>query len=210
MSSTNSSECVSTNGQITIFIFIIISGQPVSVACPVGCVGCTSLTQCTTCQNGYTKDNGLCIQCGEGCKSCEPTDLDTCTSCFDGSSLQDGSCPSCLDENCLVCPIPSFCQSCQSGYQALGGLCQPCPENCDECADGVCTTCSIGFSADSGECIECLPGCSVCSQDSIDICLTADSGYYLVEGSCVSCPVGCQSCSNSDTCDLCEPGMRLL
>ncbi|ESU41510.1 Variant-specific surface protein [Giardia duodenalis] len=82
---------------------------------------------CTTCQDGYIKNNGgsACESCGSNCATCtKANDMSTCSKCLPGYFLRTGS-----PNECVLC-----------GDTAKGGI-----EGCAECSGTAgslkCTKC---------------------------------------------------------------------
>ncbi|EAU81977.1 FRAS1 protein [Coprinopsis cinerea okayama7 len=121
-----------------------------------------------------------------------------------------------------VCP-PNFsgtsCESCAAGF--FGPRCEPCPEGCEDCDEGIsgsgrCLSQPISPSDPrSCDCVngECNPdGTCTCNdgwQDGVEgKCSQCTSGFFLSNsGDCSACDVGCRECSSGNAvCTQCRPG----
>ncbi len=61
--------------------------------CPSGCSSCSSSSTCTACEDGYTLQNGKCVEkvaCPANCAEC--SNSGTCTKCDSGYKLKNGAC----------------------------------------------------------------------------------------------------------------------
>ncbi|KAJ2927120.1 hypothetical protein H1R20_g10018, partial [Candolleomyces eurysporus] len=125
-----------------------------------------------------------------------------------------------------VCPSNfggSSCESCAAGH--FGPQCQPCPDGCDKCDEGMagtgrCLTPQVG-PTDPKRCNcvngECNPdGTCTCSNGWVDgsdgtKCASCAAGFFRTStGDCSACQLGCVQCSeNTGICNACKTGFTL-
>ncbi|EAS05890.2 zinc finger lsd1 subclass family protein (macronuclear) [Tetrahymena thermophila SB210] len=182
--------------------FVEINGQCES--CSSNCYICSSQAVCLTCQPGYLLNfDATCIT------QCLPTFVIDFTQqkcvCRTNSSLQNNSCP------------------CNVSYQDVSGVCQKCPQNCDQCSSQkVCQVCSSGFYLHiDNTCIFQCPNTFV--KDSTNTkclcrpnstlkntqCPCIQSGFIDVNDKCLNCPKYCDKCSSQTICTTCISGYYL-
>ncbi|KWX11113.1 hypothetical protein QR46_4933 [Giardia duodenalis assemblage B] len=172
-----------------------------------GCNTCSSKTTCTTCQDGYVKNNGgsACESCGSNCATCTKTnDMSTCTGCLPGFFLKtDGSNKECVPcdnvdkggiEGCATCTFSGSltCNSCKPNYRQSGSNPVTCTRTCEDetaCGGtaGACDAIVIGANG------EMKYYCSYCGESTkfpIDGICKGDSdkaGNTCAGGACQSC-----------------------
>ncbi|KAL4460055.1 hypothetical protein ABPG73_001733 [Tetrahymena malaccensis] len=173
-------------------------------SCPSNCNQCSSQTVCTSCQSGYY------LFIDGTCKSPCPTTFTPNSSnqscvCRQNSSLQTNICP------------------CNTGFVDLGGVCQACPSNCNQCSSQTaCTTCQPTYYLFvDGTCKSPCPAtfqannqnqscvCRPNSTLSTNTC-PCNTGYLDVAGICQQCPTNCNQCSSQTTCTTCSSGYYLF
>lgn len=190
-------------------------------SCPLSCVSCSGPLGCFGCNPGWTFDKGRCllahcaepngsvcarcdnasyltfekhcVQCPEGCVSCNATQ---CIACSPGWDLKNGSCHA---DNCIKV-VGIKCEECKPGYYvSAADECMRCPALCTACNGTACTMCVAVAELSAGKCI--LPHCNTASGS---LCTACDSGYYInAAGLCSACTANCQQCSSSTSCDIC-------
>ena len=162
--------------------------------CPENCAECSDWGQCTTCNDGYTLQDGACVA------GCDQYDVGngTCTEC-DSSGCTDAECNGTnayfdpAHRKCGVeCDVNQYldasytCQDCPAGQTSTGGWlttptnCYSCGSipvdggTCTECQDGVCTKarCENGYVLDASgtACIAARATCSSPLKISDDGC----------------------------------------
>ncbi|KAH6919160.1 FRAS1 protein [Coprinopsis sp. MPI-PUGE-AT-0042] len=130
----------------------------------------------------------------------------------------------CNSSGQCICP-PNFsgssCESCAAGH--FGATCQPCPEGCSDCDEGMsgsgrCLSVSVGptdpkqCNCVNGECN--TDGSCACNKGWIDgpetKCSACEIGFFLsTTGSCTACQLGCNECQDETAqCDACKPGFQ--
>ncbi|KXN84120.1 Furin-like protease 2, partial [Leucoagaricus sp. SymC.cos] len=112
------------------------------------------------------------------------------------------------------------CENCNSGR--FGPSCQKCPDNCDQCDDGISGTgrclkpsgggngasscnCLNGVCGSDGNC-QCNTG--FVKADNGTQCAKCADGFFLTStGDCKVCQVGCNQCSDgTGVCTSCKSG----
>ena len=153
--------------------------------CPENCAECSDWGQCTTCNDGYTLQDGACVA------GCDQYDVGngTCTEC-DSSGCTDAECNGTnayfdpTFRKCGVeCDVNQYldssytCQDCPAGQTSTGGWlttptncysCESIPVDggtCTECQDGVCTKarCENGYVLDASG-TACIAARATCSD----------------------------------------------
>ena len=185
-----------------------------------------------------TEDH-YCGVCDDSCQECFWDGAEDCTRCDvdeviwsdelldfvqgggDWTTLSDASI---LKGRCIDA------LSCANGKGPLGGFCNWCPENCNECSEGRCTMCLPGYrETTDGSCeLDCsamFPGCETCSTTECHTCSpgfeesTSGPQKCLPEcairewrdlGSndreCSSCNSLCETCDqDTGNCITCRP-----
>lgn len=198
--------------------------------CPANCQACTNSFICTTCNAGFTLNNGLCS--GTACTTAGQVKYNgVClTSCPPGTFNNQGFCSRMCstglyywNSGCYqVCPTslntPDACVVvCPAGFTKSGNTCilttNTCPTGqflnpqtglCQYCQT-PCATCQNSATS----CNSCSAGYilngNTCTQGS-----TCPAGQYPVNGGgCQICPVKCATCYNSTTCITCAAGYTL-
>jgi len=178
----------------------------------VGCQTCTSASNCSACQLGYSLVNNLCVSSlPYPCASMSSTS--TCSACLQGYTLSVSTCVLSLS-----CNADSSCTGCPYGYYLINSTCQSCPSlpNCLSCnSNNGCNLCSTGYFLNSAACSACNSNCLDCS--SLTYCNQAASGYYLdinndgsFSGKVYSCNSPCLTCQyNSNYCLTCISGYTI-
>ncbi|KAL4508567.1 hypothetical protein ABPG72_003871 [Tetrahymena utriculariae] len=178
--------------------FIDVGG--VCQTCPQYCNNCSSQTVCTTCQSGYYLFiDGTCVQ------MCPATFVVSNVSCVcrPNSTLQNNTCP------------------CNIGFIDVGGVCQTCPQYCNNCSSQtVCTTCQSGYYLFfDGTCVQMCPATFVVSNVScvcrpnstlLNNTCPCNIGFIDVGGVCQTCPLYCNNCSSQTVCTTCQSGYYLF
>ncbi|KAL4431669.1 hypothetical protein ABPG74_017298 [Tetrahymena malaccensis] len=186
------------------------------------------------CNTGYLDVGGNCLACGANCNQC--SSQTTCTTCASGYFLFiDGTCqnpcPATFVENNTnqqcTCRSNSTLQNktcpCNTGYLDVGGNCQACGANCNQCSSlTTCTTCASGyFLFIDGTCQNPCPATFIqnntnqqctCRSNSTLLNKTCpcNSGYLDVGGNCLACGANCNQCSSQTTCTTCASGYFLF
>ena len=169
------------------------------------CFGEKNYIVCTSCDEGYTLSENLCI----------------IPSCVIGEN-----------EKCKTCNklIKNECQTCNEGFYLPSDgnkkICEKCKiNNCEECSgtikNPICLKCKIGFELYNNNCEEqkCIIGnnekCTSCSKEKgkEEECGECNDGYFIPTNSnlktqCSKCSLkNCKKCSgklNNDTCLECN------
>ncbi|OMJ70206.1 hypothetical protein SteCoe_31875 [Stentor coeruleus] len=123
------------------------------IACPSGCLECSSSSICKNCSKGYLKLGTTCVLacpennyyanytgmycglCDLSCVQCNGDSLADCTLCAGGKVvyINDTGIGMCLD-------------SCPKGTFLSGTICKNCIENCESCSDSeACLKCYTGY-----------------------------------------------------------------
>ena len=192
----------------------------VCVACPTGCLTCSSTTICTVCDAGYMFSSGSCYLCeaGSSLTKCEVCVVaNKCTKCATGYWVDsgNGNCAACIS-NCLSCSAASGCSKCPNGYILNDNACVKCDlgssSYCLNCPkDGKCTECMIGYYINSDFlCAQCDSKCTSCSISDTN-CQSCADGFILEGNSCQPCKPGsyttkCTFCPTNGKCLSCEDG----
>ncbi|CAJ1378543.1 unnamed protein product [Effrenium voratum] len=174
--------------------------------CDASCSKCSSwdvclecahsmyLTPNSTCQaqcpdsyyhNGTGDFGRSCPICAENCSQC--TDANTCTECRNFTYLAP-------DDWCHSdCPVGYY----EYGTEYVGGLCNKCSDNCQECtSQSVCLVCGDEKYLD--------PTSSTCKTLCPDGYF-ANAGDNLVIGrTCERCPSTCNTCDSASDCRECK------
>ncbi|XP_033845941.2 proprotein convertase subtilisin/kexin type 5 [Periophthalmus magnuspinnatus] len=198
--------------------------------CHSDCVSCSGPEEddCTSCEEGKTLENGLCVfeheacpvktyrsddgaceDCHSSCEACSGDAKNQCTKCAKGRFLSP-------QQTCVL--------KCPGGYFAnrLTSVCEECPFGCLTCMDAQhCTRCKTTHSAplylQNGHCVEqcvrgypaglvcrsCETGCASCVTNSTH-CLSCDAPLLLHKHLCVEdCPAG--HAVRDGECHRCPP-----
>lgn len=152
------------------------------LACPAGCLSCTSATVCTSCAIGYTLTGGACNVASVW--PCVLTNGTSCIKCAYQFTLSTNN--TCSFDN--TCNGTKTCPGCPNGqYITLNNNNQV----------GTCSACPN------------LPAnCVACDPLNPANCIACGSGYYVVysNNSCAACPTGCAQCSSANFCYQTLPG----
>ena len=189
----------------------LLKGDKCDESCSYPCLTCKDdPNNCLSCYERYTPSNTTCIECPEGCKSCEKVDeVFSCTSCLDGYYKNGEQCKKC-NSPCSTCFSENsyICFSCIEGYYMdliftdpvpYGGQCQECSYKAEHCLE--CST----------ECIDDdLNSYKTCHNFK---CSKCESGYFVSEengqSACSPCISNCITCTDSSTCIECQEGYQL-
>jgi proprotein convertase subtilisin/kexin type 5 len=153
----------------------------------MNCAACSSASNCTTCNTGFTLSGGLCVStCNLGFVNIDTT----------GSAINCQAC-SVAVTNCLTCVnVVSnvVCTQCQAGsFITTSGSCSSCSTsitNCVLCTSPfVCTSCAATYSLVDSKCTlnNCASGvnyCLACSSTNTSQCTTCATGFNLLNGAC--------------------------
>jgi len=150
--------------------------------CPANCAECSDWEQCTKCNDGYTLQNGVCVDCSAfnvGNGTCTECDEYGCTDaeCNGSNTFFNPTFRKCGVE----CDVNQYldssytCRDCPAGQTSSGGWfanptnCYSCDSipvdggRCTECKNGSCTKaeCEDGYVLDSmgRTCIAALASC---------------------------------------------------
>jgi len=146
--------------------------------CDKFCGECTSLTECTRCNDnqgttlasgvckcnnkGYFEYNEECVECHDLCESCTGLSNTECSSCKGGATLTE-------PQTCS-CPPHQY-------YDPSKRKCERCHASCSSClgsSNTECIECLSPFYLDGASCIaKCDPGAY--PDDLLRRCLTCDS-----------------------------------
>lgn len=169
---------------------------PICVACTqLGCLTCTSLTVCTSCNSyQFWVRNGTVCLCTIGRYFSVSTS--SCAACAIGCS----NCSS--GTNCTQCSIPILI--------IQNGTCN-CPAGTYKSTTTgaiTCDPCSVG-------CLSCsnLTNCTLCDALllrtlQLGMCICQVGSYTFTNGSvslCQACPTGCSACASATNCTTCSP-----
>ena len=197
--------------------------------CSPSCLTCKDTADnCKSCRHGFVLRGSQCLQCLEGCDTCEIVDdSSVCTSCLDGYYLDGQTCEKCLS-SCETCYSgnPYYCYTCSKGFYKYqestfaviyAGQCKPCGSltNCGECTSNCtddildkykdckfkCTKCADNFYYDfeSNQFSPCDPLCKVCYGPNSNECEVCNDNFFLEGTECVGCDPSCQTCSVTKT-----------
>ena len=125
------SNCLNCNGTTCIGCeseYYLIPEINQCFQCGQNCLNCTSLSQCTLCQQGFYNNNN-----------------------------NSGQCQQCLPQ-CLNCSSGSGCDQCADAYYFAvvmnQSMCYPCPLGCATCSNSsFCLTCTTVYSYLTGSCL---------------------------------------------------------
>lgn len=174
------------------------NGAGMCVPCEAGenC-GCGNLKangdgKCVVCNVSEDCPNGfVCANGGTANAKCEAF------SCAPNEFADNSVCTACSSvlPHCSACDNAKTCTTCDNGFGAINGICEPCPAatreaKCLLCTGSVCDKCEVGFQISDGKCepIECK------------------QGTYLNGNDCLPCPEGCLQCSSASVCTACATG----
>ncbi|KAL4495395.1 hypothetical protein ABPG73_022440 [Tetrahymena malaccensis] len=179
------------------------------IKCQNNCLSCTSLNDCTKCENGYYYKNQICNKCDDNCLSC--TDKYQCNSCASNYTLYDGLCFNCEEGNYLD-KAKKSCQNCHSKCKSCYGQAET---ECIKCANpnqffdqnNYCVDkCQDGYikNPTTNKCQKCF----YLQQNSVaSVCMLQcpDSFYSDSNNVCQKCGTNCKHCENSQICNICLP-----
>ena len=155
---------------------------------------------CYLCGNGFTVQNGQCIQNTPSCPENEEWDAsEGKCSCKNGFYRINGV--------CITCPANESWDGqecvCDQGYTRYSGTCSLCPPNAVYIAATHQCQCESGFYPIGGACVQ----CDANSQwsDSLATCVCND-GYYGDYTLCTKCDASCRTCNGggSSQCTGCN------
>jgi len=182
--------------------------------------------ECSECNDNYAlyAADGTCVPCPSDCQKCTTTDGSTVTCMTGGCSngfaqIESTICVACPAgaATCGVNAIAADQSDCDTGFVFNGGVCLPCPDNCDACtfdtttAETTCTTCSEGYVVvdATGLCAACQSGCTTCDTNGAGKCDSGcPAGYTLDTDTCAKCPSHCTACTTKSECGTCDTGYR--
>ena len=186
-------------------------GDSCDSLCKQPCMTCKDTADnCVTCYEKFVPSGTTCVECPEGCKTCEKSDESfICTSCLDGYFKDGEECKKC-NSPCATCFSENMyrCYSCEKGYYMDTIYTFPVPYG------GQCAKCATRVE----HCSECESECIDDDLDSHKSCKTfkctkCEEGHFLTEENgqqrCSSCPSNCLKCTDSITCTMCNPGFNL-
>jgi len=202
-----------------------------SLQCPKNCKECTDNGVCVSCNkpsanplltdggkcvgvcpDGLYQQNGKCIKCSPGCKTCTKAG-GMCQTCHAGSLKIDGECR--LGSTCPKdMKLDSFSGQCYrsstwSGEPCKANNCKACGLSSKYCAicanpmnalDGQCRKdCPASFFSTSNNCYKCSPECKTCSKSATQ-CYSCHSKDDSLNGKTILSKTG------SMCVDTCLPG----
>ncbi|KAL4502619.1 hypothetical protein ABPG73_014376 [Tetrahymena malaccensis] len=193
--------------------------------CDKSCKLCSSpqdASKCTSCQDGFYLDGGICRKCSSPCSKCIDNDQ-KCTQCIDNINYKfDAPSNKCIKQchsSCKECSDPqdiSKCISCNDGFYLDSGYCKKCISPCNTCKNlNECQSCETGytFDATSSKCQpQCDTSCLTCSKpNDQNSCLSCKDGSFLNNSSqCLPCKSPCSKCNGSaDKCTSCITNYNL-
>ncbi|KAK2168622.1 hypothetical protein LSH36_15g03064 [Paralvinella palmiformis] len=202
------------------------------------CVSCATssstavASQCTTCDDGYTVNGGLCLKCPDGCTKCTAQggqaicDYGQCQMGYvmvakTGDTIQCESCGT----GCATCHVDSsnnkVCDACLiddvagTSYYLSNGACQK-VSNCrfvkssTECDDDGCAVGKVRKGTHpTATCEACPAGCDKCyyedTAQTVVKCYTGkcSTGFAYYDGSCYACPASCSTCNRNSSTTFC-------
>lgn len=179
------------------------------------CQGCNG-TACSTCINGYSLIEGVCVLvCPvRYCSYCYTPGI--CGNCLNNLnvSTSGAACVTCKVLNCKSCEASNVCRVCNNGFTLSNGACMSCLiPNCFACA--TATSCSVCFGLykpnATGYCVLCEAPCMTCNGDGSCATCLPPFNPTPSNGTCFSCQDPyCASCqSNAITCSSCISGYTL-
>lgn len=177
--------------------------------CPdQNCSQCSGL-ECSICDDGFFRKNGICQKCQENCKKCNQYG---CLDCISPYLLDsDLKCKKCLEKDCEVCDFGE-CKKCKNSFFLENQSCKKCDQECSECDINGCLTCAsnyynVGIVNSQVKCSMCQDSkCTECLEGK---CQKCEEGYFKSNNSCIRCGDGCQECGASG-CEKCEEGFQKL
>lgn len=130
------------------------SNLTVALPCTAGCSQCSSLNNCTECEEGFGVVKGFCapLNCpvgtylnGSSCQDC-PFDCETCNS--------EGECLTCSEQNQhRMIGNESRCVPYVGYYQSNTRVAASCGPGCSRCTSvGVCTQCFQDYFLSGAQC----------------------------------------------------------
>lgn len=139
---------------------------------------------CTTCQDGWGLESGVCTICGDGCAACTVSGgVVTCTTCSINFSFSMGtcttatgcvvalsqyydagttSCVSCM-ANCKTCYTANTCVECKPTFRLIKGTCS-CDTGLNYFYNSLLFTCALCNTTQDGALAYYLANCEVCQQ----------------------------------------------
>lgn len=156
-------------------------------ACAAGCDACHDAQSCSTCREGFLAVEAPAARADTPLRAHAP------------AASAPVTCEPCAIDNCLYCSRAAdqiagqrfrTCNLCRQGFGLVSGKCEPCPANCQVCAEETrqCSYCAPGFfvSKPDNACrAVAVPHCY--SVDERQQCVYCDSHFFLEEGACRAC-----------------------
>ena len=204
--------------------------------CGTGAITCTSPTNASSCSDGYTLNNNMCISCSNGQTSPAISGISSCTACtISGNSLACTSCASgyVLDDSGTKCISCNSQDTNVNGVSTTGfiTLCTTCTIDVDQITL-TCTACPSAYVLDSNnpintplKCVSCssidtnaagvlvtgvISNCITCTLNTAAlICSACLPGYYGTTN-CTACPNGSATCSSNQSISTCNTGYALV
>ena len=143
------SQCITASSCQAINKYTILGSECVPCNDP-NCQTCSSVSVCTTCQNGfYLTSASTCDYCDSSCSTCLGPTISDCTGCASGRfkvTLYPGAI-----ETSFQCNA-----TCNDGYALYSSQCMPCQiADCVLCPTNptICTKCSGSLLLSSNKCI---------------------------------------------------------
>ena len=128
--------------------------------CEANCKTCDDKNTCSICNDGFYKNNDVCVKCSTSCEDCFTNKAQckeaVCKALFNlADSSQD-------------CSGTSPSTDCKDGYYfktATEGCVKCVADNCKTCASNICSMCNDGFYLDKST-NQNSPNCVKCIYDS--------------------------------------------
>ena len=184
--------------------------------CGIGAATCTSVTNATSCLNGYVLSNSICISCSSGLSSLSINGIPGCLSCSMSATVLN--CTSCGTASGYVL-VGSKCISCNSEDNVAGTTTTGFIPNCATCTIKTtvitCTNCSTGYIFSPTQCNSCnndnpiaSPSMTNCASCTTNItCTSCNAGYF--GASCLACPVNTTTCFSATIASACNIGYTI-
>lgn len=149
----------------------------VCISLPPNCLSANGNGVCTSCVNGFTLSNGLCVRFIINCQTVNPS-TNLCQTCISGYYINSNGFCSQLPENCLTASPTGSCLTCLPQFTLRNGLCIRSDPNCQrfDPITNICMNCVSGYY---------LNGVSFCVLNPAN-CLT----YIFTQQRCTQCISG--------------------